>query len=765
MIASTETILARAIEAEYGRSVSISRAAGENENFLVSTRDGARFIAKVAGSGTDRGRIELEHLTVEAVASAGLDIALPRLIPTRHGEVIFSFVDGAGNRRCARLLEFVPGHAWGMSVPAPTSRLQHLGQMIAHVALALRGIDTPAARVSHPWDLERVQPHWANLSVVGDRERRRTLAVAFQRWAAAKQDLATVPRGLIHGDLNDDNILINDGAICGLLDFGDALVNPLVCDLAIALAYVLLDQPDPWGAGAQIIVGYHEVRPLSATEIELLYPLLTARLAVSLVISAARQRVDPNRVGWFVTEERGWSFLERFGNGDPVEIADRLAGETGIRPYPDRGAPAVDLRARRSRHTSTALSLSYDEPVKFIRGRGAYLIDERGHSFLDLYNNVCHVGHCHPHVVQAGQRQMAHLNTNTRYLTDAHVEYVERLASLLPPPLGTVFLLNSGSEANELALRLARVHTGHNDILVVDNAYHGHTQALIDVSPYKFAGRGGRGKPPWVHILPLPDTGDGRCCDHAKETSIPVGDEIGQMISQAERPIAAFIAETLLSCGGQVIPPPGYFEAAFRNVRGAGGVCILDEVQVGFGRVGSHFWAFQRYDVVPDIVVLGKPIGNGHPMAVVACTRAIAASFEATGMEFFSTFGGNPVSCAIGLAVLDVIEQEGLQEHARVTGSHLLTTLGQLAARHPSIGDVRGVGLFAGVEIVDTEGAPSGTRARQIVQALRQQRILVGTDGPHDNVIKIKPPLVVGTQDVDRFALELDHALGGCEAA
>ena len=751
--------ISRALAVEFGTSMSLSSVAGENDNFLAVTPDGVSYVAKVASPSTCRERIELEHVAVEAIVAADLGIALPSLVPNQHGDVIVSVRDVTGCQRYVRLLEFVPGDAWGTSVPASSGRLRSLGGLIAQIAVGLRTVDMPAARHSHEWDLARVEAHWSKVEAVDGLQRQQMLATAFERWAAVTQDLLTVPRGLIHGDLNDDNILIDNDRICGLLDFGDALINPLVCDLAIAMAYILLDHPDPWNAGAQIVAGYHEVRPLSETEAELLFPLLMARLAVSLVISDSRRRIDPERDAWFVTEKRAWSFLERFGDEDPVHVADRLTKLCSIRPYSDRGATAADLLERRSRTTSTALSLNYDKPIKFIRGRGAYLIDERGRPYLDLYNNVCHVGHCHPHVVQAGKRQMEALNTNTRYLTDAHVDYLERLTALLPPSLDTVFLVNSGSEANELALRLARTHSGHHDVLVVDNAYHGHTDTLINISPYKFNGRGGQGQPSWVHVASLPPSIGDVPNERGDASAYADHDAIERTINEAGRPIAAFIAETLLSCGGQVIPPLDFFETAFRHVRAAGGVCILDEVQVGFGRVGTHFWAFERYGVTPDIVVLGKPIGNGHPMAAVVCTRAVAASFESMGMEYFATFGGNPVSCAIGLAVLDVIKQEGLQEHAHETGGFLLKNIGELAKRHGKIGAVRGVGLFAGIEINEEDGVPSPVLANRIVEALRQRRILVGTDGPHNNVIKIKPPLPVATQDIARFVLELDDIL------
>jgi 4-aminobutyrate aminotransferase-like enzyme/Ser/Thr protein kinase RdoA (MazF antagonist) len=757
----THEFIASAVESTYGFDGSIRRLGGESENYLIELDDGEKYILKLAPEDTERQWILLEHAAVEAVFEQDLGVALSRMVPDPEGEIVISLEDASGSPRLGRLVQFVPGEAWADKAPASDELLTALGELAARLARALATLDLPAARRTHNWDLAAAGAHRSDVQLVEDRDRRRLLGMQFERWAAYAQDLATVPHGLIHGDLNDDNLLITDGKLTGLLDFGDALYNPLICDLAIALTYSLLYENDPWHAGAQVVAGYHAVRPISPSELELLYPLICARLAVSVVMSAKRRRIDPQRTAWFVSEKRAWDFLERYGECEPTDIADRLAALIDVHPFPDRGVPSGDLLVRRQAVTSTAQSIFYNNPIEFIRGSGAYLIDECGRPILDLYNNVCHVGHCHPHVVRAGQEQMARLNTNTRYLTQAHVEYAERLAALLPRELDTVFILNSGTEANELALRLACTHTGHEDVVVVENAYHGHTRRLTDVSPYKFMGPGSKGRPePWVHVVPIPDGFRGAHKGQTRETGAAYGDEVGAIIRAAGRPIAAFLAETLPSVGGQIIPPPGYFETVFGHVRAAGGVCILDEVQVGFGRIGSHFWAFEAYDVVPDIVVMGKPIGNGHPIGAVVCRREIAQSFAEAGMEFFSTFGGNPVSCAIGAAVLDVIENEDLQEHARTTGAYLLDKLCELERKHQCIGDVRGMGLFLGIELVESDGMTPATHlADHIVNALRERRILTGTDGPYENVIKIKPPLVVNSADVDRFILELDLIL------
>ncbi len=733
----------------YGLKATVSRLAGENENYLVTTTDGTRHVLKLADPQAARSLIALEHAAVEAVHASGLDVALPRIVPTPSGAVASAYEPPDGRPRLGRLLQFVEGTPWSEAAPAPDARLHHAGRCIAHVATALTPLDPPAARRTHRWDLTAAGALRGRVSLVEDAGRRRVVEEAFRLWAGVQPYLAALPQGLIHGDLNDENVLVAEDRVAGLLDFGDALYNPVVCDLAIALAYLLLDEPDPLAAGTQVVAGYHAVRPLSSAEAEVLFPLVCGRLAVSLVTAAERRCIDPDRAAWFVTEERAWQALERYIGTDPVDAASRLCAETALDVYADRGTPREQLAEQRKARFSGALSLSFRTPVKFIRGRGSFLFDERGWPYLDLYNNVCHVGHCHPRVVAAGQRQMAGLNTNTRYLYDELVTYADRLCATLPPSLDHCFFLNSGSEANELALRLARTHTGREDLIVLENAYHGHTRTLVDISPYKFDGPGGQGRKPWVHVAPMPDGYRGPHKGQGRAAGTAYGEAVGRVIEEMERPPAAFIAESLPSVGGQIIPPEGYFRAAFSHVCAAGGMCILDEVQVGFGRVGTHFWGFEQQGVVPDVVVMGKPIGNGHPLAAVVCTEAVARSFAEAGMEFFTTFGGNPVSCAIGRAVLDVVQEEGLQAHALTVGTFLLGGLRALMDRHPLIGDVRGTGLFIGVELVEDRDtlAPATEKAAQFVEALRQRRILTGTDGPFANVVKIKPPMVLSEAD------------------
>ncbi len=450
---------------------------------------------------------------------------------------------------------------------------------------------------------------------------------------------------------------------------------------------------------------------------------------------------------------------------DPNHLL-RLPGEAAA-PRPRSHAALVEDRNRR---LGPSLSLSYRRPLHIVRGRGAWLYDIDGQPFLDCVNNVAHVGHSHPRVNEAARRQMAALNTNTRYLHETILEYTGRLTALFPAPLDVCFLVCSGTEANELALRMARTHTGKVGAVVLDGAYHGNSSSVVNLSPYKFNGSGGKGLRPWVRMAPMPDRFRGlhRGPDHeiAPLYAACVGEAARALETEptwfGDRPpgAAAFFHESILSCGGQIPLPAGYVAASYAAAREHGAVCVADEVQVGFGRVGSHFWAFEEHGVVPDIVTLGKPIGNGHPLAAVVTTREIAESF-ANGMEYFNTYGGNPVSCAIGLAVLDVIEEEGLRENAARVGARLLAGLKYLRDRHAPVGDARGRGLFTGIEFV-REGddlAPAADLADAAVQRMRDRGILLSTDGPDHNVIKMKPPLVFSEGDADLLISGLDEIL------
>ncbi|MBC8346426.1 MAG: aminotransferase class III-fold pyridoxal phosphate-dependent enzyme [Candidatus Marinimicrobia bacterium] len=415
------------------------------------------------------------------------------------------------------------------------------------------------------------------------------------------------------------------------------------------------------------------------------------------------------------------------------------------------------IRSLREKYLSPSLSLSYEEPLHIVRGEGQYLFDADGKQYLDAVNNIQHVGHCHPRVVEAAQRQYERLNTNTRYLDEVVVHYAKALTDKLPLGLDVCFFTNSGSEANDLALRIARKYTQSKETIVLDGAYHGNLSSLIEISPYKHKGPGGVGAPDFVYTIPMPDCYRGKYRGE-KSTRRYVKEvvEAIEKIHEKNKKVSTFISEALMGCGGQLVLPNNFLKEAFELIRNVGGLCISDEVQIGFGRMGNHFWGFQTEDVIPDIVTMGKSMGNGHPLSAVVTTKEIADNFN-NGMEYFNSFGGNPVSCAVGQAVLDIIEEENLQQNAMDVGNYLINRLKELQSKYEIIGDVRGHGLFIGIELIKDSASfiPASEEANMVVNQMKDVGILISLDGPDHNVLKIKPPIIFTRENADTLVFNL----------
>ncbi|HLK69286.1 MAG TPA: aminotransferase class III-fold pyridoxal phosphate-dependent enzyme [Bryobacteraceae bacterium] len=735
----------------YGlRAAAVPLPSERDQNFLLRDTAGAQFVLKIANSEEALEILDLQNKVLQFLSAHNTELTWPSVLPTLSGNRTVPVASGPG-AYFVRLLTWVDGVCLAEVAPHKPELLTSLGGALARMDLALQDFSHPASYRKLHWDLQHSSMARPHMKLLHQTER---ALVEPLLDAAERIDWHALPASVIHGDANDYNILVDETGshVVSILDFGDMVHTATVCNLAVALAYVMLGKQDPIAAAAQVTAAYHDVRPLSEAEVDALHTLAATRLAMSVCYCAWQSRGAPQNEYLNISNRPAWELLERLASmpaGWPTEVYRRACGL-------DPGPSPSELLATRRRHLGPSLSISYHEPLHIIRGWGQRLYDSSGRAYLDCVNNVAHVGHCHPRVVLAGSAQMALLNTNTRYLHEYLSAYVEQLAATLPEPLSVVYLVCSGSEANELALRLARAHTGSDRVIVVETAYHGNTNALIDISPYKFDGPGGRGKPAHVSVAPMPNVYRGLYRDADS------GRSYAEYVAQAVSGPAAFFCESALSCAGQVFLPKGYLQHAYHAVRAAGGVCVADEVQTGFGRAGTHFWMFETQEVVPDIVTLGKPIGNGHPMGAVITTPEIAASF-ANGMEYFNTFGGNPVSCAVGLAVLGAIREEGLQENARDTGDYLLNGLRQLAARHPLIGDVRGQGLFLGFELVRDRQTlePAADEASALVNQMKDLGVLLSTDGPMHNVIKIKPPLVFDRTDADLLVDHLDRVLAG----
>jgi len=979
-----------------------------DQNFLLQTENEERFVLKIANATEERAMLEAQNKVMRHLAKH-IELC-PKVVSTKNGDEIISIQSPVGAAHFVRLVTYLPGTPLGNVKRHSDELLHDVGFKIGQLTTALQAFDHPALHRDFHWDLVKgLSIVRKNGKLIKETELRETvfqLASAFEKHTVPL--LPGLRQSVIHNDANDYNLLAGGGSdpytknqsIVGLIDFGDMVYSYTVGDLAVAIAYAILDKPDPLAAAAQVVKSYHAAHPLSDDELRALFGLTSMRLCMSACIAAEQQASQPENeylsisqaairetlpqlaairpcfaeavfrdacgltpfpaneaiVNWLASHADGFAspldfdlragpvaildlsvsspllssdpeqneeptltprintaiaeagaqvgvgrydearyfytspafatgenptdeyrtihlgidlfapagtpvyaplagtvhafadnnapqdygpviVLEHQGDGQPtfytlyghlhresldgltlgqrIGRGERLAviGESdanggwtphlhfqvitdllelgtdfpGVaRPsqrdvwkslcpdpnlilgipsekFPPREPDKSETLSARHRKLGRNLSISYQKPLKIVRGWKQYLFDNEGRKYLDAYNNVAHVGHSHPRVVAAARQQIGILNTNTRYLHDSINRYAEKLTALLPDPLSVCFFVNSGSEANELALRLARTYTGQRDLIVLEAAYHGNTNALIDISPYKHNGPGGTGTPDWVHVAPTPDSYRGAYKRNDPQAGVNYARHVSEIIEglkQRGSGLAGYIAESLPSVGGQIILPPGYLADVYRYVREAGGVCIADEVQTGFGRIGMHFWGFEMQDVVPDIVVLGKPIGNGHPLAAVITTPEIADAFD-NGMEFFSTFGGNPVSCAVGLEVLNVVLEEKLQEHALRVGGRMLDGLRPFVERYPIVGDVRGSGLFLGVELVRDRKTfePATEEASFVANRMREHGILLGTDGPYHNVVKIRPPMPFDEGNADFLVETMEKIL------
>jgi len=419
----------------------------------------------------------------------------------------------------------------------------------------------------------------------------------------------------------------------------------------------------------------------------------------------------------------------------------------------------------RLKHFGGNLSVSYNDPILISRAWKHHIFDEWGRPYLDAYNNVPHVGHSHPRINQVALDQLNKVNLNTRYLHPLQSKFAKKILSKLPGNLEVCYFVNSGSEANELALRLARAHSGKKGIITPDEGYFGNTTGALSISAYKFKKQNGSGQADWVEVIEVPDDYRGSFKKDDPDRAIKFANSIDGAIETLKSKgigLSAFIMETFPSVGGQIIPPQGYLEQVYGKIRKQGGICIADEVQTGLGRLGDYYFGFEFQNVKPDIVVLGKPLGNGHPIGAVITTKEISESFD-NGIEFFSTFGGSNLSCRIGIEVLEIVDEEKLQQNAKIVGDFLISGFHELKKKFDFIGDVRGMGLFIGLEIIGIDGSENSELCGYIKNKMRENRILIGSDGPKDNVIKIRPPLTIELEDAEMLVSTLLEVLEGID--
>lgn len=992
-----------ALKSHWGVDADLCRLDGEYDlNFRAEGLDGTGYIVKVMRPDCAAWLVDMQVKAFEHIANAAPDLPCPRVVRTCDDQVLAHLADQDGNERLVWVLSLMPGQCYAVAAPKSLALCQEVGRVVAGAARALEGFQHEGLARDFKWDLMRAGWIGAELSAISDPARRQIIDDIHRDFVAIKPDLDRLPVQAIHNDANDYNILVSGalGAprkVSGLIDLGDMCAAPRICDLAIAAAYIVLDRDDPEAALAALVAGYHEVYPLTPAELDLIWPLLRARLAVSVVNSTLMALDTPDDPYVTISQAPAWRFLEgtnihggllsarlRAACGLPVvdgadrvmawlerergnfadlmgqDIADFPMGSLSVenstwpqnpfdlplaeasqvgQEFEDNGriwlgyyheprliytAPAfrkgqwkasdrrtvhlaVDVFTRagtpmfaplrgevfvaeyraghldyggviilrhetpqgdafytlyghldpefltrlkpgdmveqgaqfcrlgdpsmnggwaphvhfqlalttqgieadwpgvgdpdemylwravcpnpaallnlsdkmvryhptektavqndRKAHFAGNLSMTYNDPLMLVRGWRHHLFDEWGRPYLDAYNNVPHVGHAHPRIQAVAADQLKKVNTNTRYLHPAQTAFADKILSKLPDRFEVCFFVNSGTEANELALRLARAHTGAKGMVTPDHGYHGNTTGAVAISAYKFNKPGGIGQADWVELVEVADDYRGSFGRSDPDRGQKFADLVDPAIAALQQKgfgVAGFIAETFPSVGGQIIPPKGYLQAVYQKIRAAGGICIADEVQTGLGRLGTHYFGFEHQEAEPDIVVLGKPIGNGHPIGVLVTTKEIAASFD-NGIEFFSTFGGSTLSCRIGKEVLDIVDDEGLQDNARVIGAQLMDGLKALGDKHACIGDVRGMGLFLGVELIHPDGSEGGAICSYVKNRMRDNRILIGSEGPHDNILKIRPPLTIDADDANMIVTVLDRVL--CELA
>ena len=731
-----------------------------DQNFAITADDGSGWVLKVSNGAEDPGVVEMEVAAITRIATVDPGLPVPVARPAIDGRPI-AVVGVRGTEHRVRLLPLLPGRN-----PRPheldARAVGAVGVVVARVAHALRGFFHPAAGRKIAWDQQHLPALFRHAALVTDPSRRALLDQVIARFTErVVPALPTLRAQVIHNDLTLDNLLLDAaGEVTGIIDFGDMAHTALVLDVPATLQSLFRERVDILDVAAEFLEGYTSVMPLEPAEADLLGDLLAGRMAQTILISAQRTRQYPDNAyiqGW---SEPAWALLRQLESIGFDEAGRRLAtlARPAARPRA-RLASHDGLIERRRRLLGSALEpLSYRRPLHLVRGEGPWLVDRGGRRYLDAYNNVPVVGHSHPRVVEAIARQAATLNTNTRYLHEHVVELAERLADSMPAGLDTVMFVNSGSEANDLAWRLATTVSGGDAGIVTDWAYHGVTHAIADFSPSEWS----HGKqPPGVETCAAPNTYRGAYADADDPATVARAEVAGAITRLSERgwrPAGLFLDSTF-TADGVFVPDPTVVDAVVAAARDAGALFIADEVQSGHGRTGE-LWGFTRWNVIPDIVTLGKPMGNGHPIAAVITRADIVDRFAET-TTFFSTFGGNPVACAAALTVLDVLDDEELVANATSVGDWLRSQLRGLAARHRSIGDVRGRGLMTGVELV-TDAAtrePAGDLAAQVRDDMAAGGVLIGTSGRHGNVLKIRPPLCITRHEARLIVDVLDAVL------
>jgi 4-aminobutyrate aminotransferase-like enzyme/Ser/Thr protein kinase RdoA (MazF antagonist) len=710
-----------------------------DQTFLIDDGAGGGVI-KISNLGEDPAVLDLETEAIMQVSRVDPELPVARPRPALGGAqgpaAYRPTAKGLDGLHFVRMFERMHGRVGGPELD--DRALADVAATHARLNLALRAFFNPAAGRELLWDLKHAAKLRPLVGSIADMNRRRLVADVLDRFEQrVVPRLSSLRAQVVHGDFNLDNLFLDENdRIAGIVDFGDICHTPQVADFAVGLASLLRGRPDEdvFRAARVAIDGYARCIPFETQELEVLADLVAARLALIVSISAWRVERYPENAQYIQAwDADSWQLLEFFAAVGADDVAMELGAAAPRVPTPE-------LVRRRHRLLGSALTdLTYEQPVHVVRAEGVWLFDAEGRRLLDAYNNVPVVGHCHPRVTEAVARQTRTLNTHARYLYEPLIDLAERLAASMPPDLGldTVMLVNSGSEANELAWRLATATTGKTGAIVTEHAYHGVTAAIADLSPEEWPDRYRAANTELVSPLHLEED-----TAHALER-----------LEETGTGLAATFLDCALTSDGIHTPSRDQLAAVVDRTHAAGGLFVADEVQAGHGRSGEHLWTFASYSIAPDLVTLGKPMGNGYPVAALIARKEIVDRFAAHA-RVFSTFGGNPVAASAGLAVLDVIEDERLIENARRVGSRLRRALEELRV-NSSVTEVRGRGLLLGVDLSDA------AKAERVVNSLRDDGILIGRTGRDGNVLKIRPPLVFRDEHAQMLVDALERALDG----
>ena len=690
-----------------------------------------RYLLKVHNPADPESVLDLQQSALRHLRSVAPALPVPEVVPTREALSWVQLTGRDGRRSLAWVQTWLAGrHPEPRELDA--AQLREWGRTSARLGQALRGFAHPAATHPVAWDIKRLPQLRPWLSAV-TADRRPAVEAVLDRFD--ERITPVLPRlraQVVHNDLAPTNVLVDDSlAVTGITDFGDLTHTALVCDLAVAAADVLSGRADGLELAGEVIAGYHAVTPLEPEELALVADLMAGRYAATVLITAWRTREQ----GWAPEiDDEAYLQLETMLTAGLDNLTNRFAT-----PPPRAGRSTVMLTDARARSFG-GQELSYDRPLHLVAGNGVVLRAADGRRYLDAYNNVPVLGHSHPAVVRAVSAQLAALNTNSRYLQDAPVELAERLLATVPERFDRVLFVNSGSEANDLAWRIARHATGASGGIATEWAYHGVTDATYAFSPESW-----RGAEPPAHMrLVSPPPADPSVVVDAVRSLVAAG--LG---------VAAMLLDGSFTSDGVLGPAHEWTRAAAAAVHAAGGLYVADEVQSGHGRTGHHLWSFVAGDVSADLVTMGKPMGNGYPVAAVIGPAHLVDPFV-QGTDYFSTFGGSTAACAAALAVLHTIDEEGLVDNAAAVGARLLEALREVASASNGLSSPRGWGLALAVDVVDpATGWPDADRAGRIIEGMRERGVLIGRPGRDRATLKIRPPLVFADTHVDQLAAAL----------